>query len=99
MLTYSDLWHGILFSICFIQFGNVVFQSLGCVLGNFVKSDLWILRVKMNGCFMKWEEHVGLFSCRKRGVIRRSDGRKKGLKTASELHFRSWSISCRSVVG
>ena len=49
--------------------------------------------VEMNGCLMKGEEHVGSFSCRKGGVIRRSVGGKKGLRTASEMHSHSWSVS------
>ena len=55
--------------------------------------------VELNGCLMKGEEHVSSFSCRKGGVIRRSDGEKKGLKTASVMKSRSWSVSCWSVFG
>ena len=59
MFICSDLRNGILFSTCFIHFGNVLFQLLGCVL-----DILWsligeLLRVEMNGCWLKWEEHVG----------------------------------------
>ena len=42
---------------------------------------------------------VGSFSCRKEGAIRRSDGEKKGRETASEMLFRSGSVSRRSGVG
>ena len=54
--------------------------------------------VETTGCLMRWEKHEGSFSCRKLGVIRRSEGEKKGLKTTTEMHPRSWLVSCRSVV-